>query len=96
MTSTTSAIQSGSGAVRDQITERIIGALAQVLKKDAATLAPTTRLFDDLGLDSTTVLELLMRLEEDLEVEFDTEGLEQQHFETVQTLSEYVVDQLAD
>ncbi|QBI52623.1 phosphopantetheine-binding protein [Streptomonospora litoralis] len=93
MTDTAPAPSSAASA-RDRVAGRIIDALAQVLKQDPASLTAGTRLFDDLGLDSTTVLELLMRLEEELEVEFDTEGLEQHHFETVDTLTDFAVAQL--
>jgi acyl carrier protein len=72
----------------------ITAALARVLKVEAASLGESTRLFDDLGLDSTTVLELLMELEDDLAVEFDPDTLEQRHFETVATLATLVAQQM--
>ena len=71
-------------------------ALARVLKRDAATITEPTRLFDDLGLDSTSVLELLLELENDLGVEFDADTLEQHHFQTVGTLAVYITAQLAE
>lgn len=42
-----------------------------------------TMLFDELGLDSTGVLDLTLRLEELLGVELDTDALEMGHFATV-------------
>ncbi|MGW4424421.1 acyl carrier protein [Streptosporangium sp. NPDC004631] len=71
----------------------IVAALADVLKRDSASITESTRLFDDLGLDSTSVLELLMRLEDEIDVEFDTDTLEQRHFESVATLADYVSEQ---
>ena len=71
----------------------ISAALADVLKRDPVSITETTRLFDDLGLDSTSVLELLMRLEDEIGVEFDTDTLEQRHFESVATLADYVAEQ---
>jgi acyl carrier protein len=71
----------------------ISAALSDVLKRDPASITETTRLFDDLGLDSTSVLELLMRLEDEIGVEFDTDTLEQRHFESVSTLADYVAEQ---
>ncbi|MBP2702770.1 acyl carrier protein [Microbispora sp. RL4-1S] len=78
---------------RGTIVIAISAALADVLKREADQIAEGTRLFDDLGLDSTSVLELLMRIEDDLGVEFDTDTLEQRHFETVGTLADYVAEQ---
>jgi acyl carrier protein len=78
---------------RSAITSAIAGALSAMLGKDSSEIHEPTRLFDDLGLDSTSVLELLMRLEDELPVEFDTDTLEQRHFETVGSLADYVVEQ---
>lgn len=69
-------------------------ALAAVLKVDPGTLNENTRLFDDLGLDSTTVLELLMEIEDDLSIEFDSDSLEQEHFETIRTLAAFAAGQM--
>lgn len=71
----------------------ITASLAQVLKVELDALNADSRLFDDLGLDSTTVLELLMHLEEELEIEFDSDALEQHHFETVGSLARFVTEQ---
>jgi acyl carrier protein len=74
----------------DSIVVSVAAALARVLKRDADTITESTRLFDDLGLDSTSVLELLLELENELGAEFDADTLEQRHFETVGTLAAYV------
>ncbi|WP_330240995.1 acyl carrier protein [Streptomyces sp. NBC_00525] len=84
-----------SGAEPDRITAHIIAALTQVLKRDLPEANGDTRLFDDLGLDSTSVLELLMAIEDELSLEFDTDTLEQHHFESVGSLAGYVVEQSA-
>ncbi|OMI40891.1 phosphopantetheine-binding protein [Streptomyces sparsogenes DSM 40356] len=49
-----------------------------------------TLLFEDLGLDSTSVIELLMLIETETGAEFDTESLELEHFASVGTLTEFV------
>ncbi|WP_019435801.1 acyl carrier protein [Streptomyces sp. AA0539] len=72
------------------LTGRVAEALARVLKKDPAEITPESRLFDDLGLDSTSVLELLVELETELDGELDADSLEQEHFETVASLSRYL------
>ena len=79
---------------RRPVIDAIINALADVLKRDASSITESTPLFEGLGLDSTTVLELLMRLEDEAGMEFDTDTLEQRHFETVGTLASYVLEQV--
>ncbi|MPY58071.1 acyl carrier protein [Streptomyces spongiae] len=71
----------------------IADSLAKAMQVDAATITENSRLFDELGLDSTTVLGLLMTIEEELGLEFDTDDLEQHHFETVGTLAALVREQ---
>lgn len=75
---------------RERIVSAITTVLAQVLDYELPELTEQSRLFDELGLDSTGVFELLMQLEETLEVEFDTDNLEMAHFETVRSLADFV------
>lgn len=71
----------------------VINSLAQMLKQDPAGITASTRFFEDLQFDSTSVLELLMELEIDLGVEFDVETLEPADFDTVGALVSYVARQ---
>ncbi len=81
------------GLDRATVVSAVITALAQVLKREPDSIAEQTRLLDDLGLDSTNVLELLMNLEDQLGLEFDSDTLEQRHFESVDTLAGYIIEQ---
>ena len=83
----------GTAGLYDRAVATITGSLAKSMRVDAATIGENSRLFDELGLDSTTVLELLMTIEEELGMEFDTDTLEQHHFETVGTLAAFVREQ---
>jgi acyl carrier protein len=74
----------------DATEEAIVRALSRVLGRELPGVTAQTRLFEDLNLDSTSVLELLMAIEEDLDVEFDPDGLRQHHFQSVGALSGYV------
>ncbi|MEU5322629.1 acyl carrier protein [Streptomyces sp. NPDC047461] len=74
----------------------IADSLAKAMQVDAATITENSRLFDELGLDSTTVLGLLMTIEEELGMEFDTDDLEQHHFETVGSLAALVREQAGE
>ncbi|GAA2742140.1 MULTISPECIES: acyl carrier protein [Kitasatospora] len=65
-------------------------ALTEVLKKDLPELTPETRLFGDLALDSTSVIELLMALEDTLGLVVDPDELTPDVFETVGALTAYI------
>ena len=51
-------------AKTSDVSEKIIQALADYLKRDAASIQTTHHLRDDLGLDSMAVIEMLYRIEE--------------------------------
>ena len=82
------------GVDRDQVVAGILAALTAVLEEDVDGLTAESKL-SEVGLDSTGVLELLMQLEESLGVEFDTDNLEMAHFESVQSLADFVTAEMA-
>jgi acyl carrier protein len=79
---------------RSTITADILRALAEVLERDVSGLPEDTRLFEDLYLDSTAVLELLMALEDMIGIEVDPETLDMSDFKTIGTLSDYAAKNL--
>ena len=64
--------------------------LAEVLNREIPDLGDDTRLLGDLGLDSTSVIELLVALEDSLGVQFDPDHLTIDIFDTFATLVGYV------
>ena len=70
--------------------EAVRAALGTVLNKELPELPPQTRLFSDLALDSTSVIELLMALEDTLGLQIDPDELTPEVFETVGALNAYV------
>lgn len=78
----------------DELISAVRDAVARVVERDPAEIGPASQLFDDLGLDSTSALELLMEIESSLDVEFDFDTLEQHHFFTVRSLAGYVQSQM--
>ncbi|MFC8453501.1 acyl carrier protein [Kitasatospora sp. NPDC057223] len=76
-------------------TDALRQALEEVLKKDLPELTPQMRLFSDLAMDSTSVIELLMALEDTLGLQIDPDELTPEVFETVGALSEYIDSSLA-
>jgi acyl carrier protein len=75
---------------RQIIVERITQALSEVLKRDVSDATEDTRLIEDLQMDSTSVLELLMAVEDTLGFEVDPENLQMDDFKTVGTLADHV------
>ncbi|BAJ32347.1 MULTISPECIES: phosphopantetheine-binding protein [Kitasatospora] len=74
----------------DRIKAVVVAALADVLDEPLADTGDDIRLFDDLNLDSTSVLGLLMNLEDSLRMEVDPDSLEQDHLATIGSLTEFV------
>jgi acyl carrier protein len=75
---------------RTEIIAHLQIALSAVLNRDILELPEDARLFDDLGLDSTSVIELLMALEDTIDLEVDPDELEPEIFQTVGSFTDYV------
>jgi acyl carrier protein len=87
------AVKSSAAVVNrmDEFGRSLATALDHVVLKDSVdVVAEDTRLFEDLNLDSTTVIELLMALEDVLGILVDPDTLEPKHFTTVGALADYV------
>jgi acyl carrier protein len=76
---------------RNEIATSVAKSLAEVLERDLPGLTEDVRLFEDLNMDSTSVLELLMTLEDNVGVEIDAEDLDMDNFKTVGTLTDYLL-----
>ena len=77
---------------RGDVIAGIERALTEVLRRDLPVLTEDVRLFDDLNMDSTMALELLMTLEDTIGVEIDAENLSMDDFQTIGTLADYLMD----
>jgi acyl carrier protein len=80
---------------RLDISAKIEDALSEVLMREVTGLPEDTRLFEDLQLDSTAILELLMALEDNLGFEVDPDNLDMADFKTIGTLTGYITSALA-
>jgi acyl carrier protein len=78
-----------------QVVDRIIAVLAEIANCEPSTLDADTALFTDLGVDSSSILELLMRLEDELGFEFDSGGLELGNLQTPAQLAAAITPLLA-
>ena len=75
---------------RPKLVAAIETALSEVLEREVTGLTEETRLFEDIHLDSTSVLELLMALEDLVEISVDPETLDMDDFKSVGTLANYL------
>ncbi|MET7403672.1 phosphopantetheine-binding protein [Dactylosporangium sp. AC04546] len=72
------------------VVAKVIDSAAVMVGRAPSSITAQSRFFEDLGFDSTTILELLMQLETDLDFDFDPDTLEADDFQSVETLARYV------
>ncbi len=72
------------------VVESVESALTEVLEREVGGLTADVRLFEDLHLDSTSVMEMLMSLEDAMDIAIDPETLDMDDFQTVGTLTTYL------
>lgn len=76
---------------RQTIIGKLETAFSDVLERTVRDLDEGVRLTDDLHMDSTSMLELLMALEEAFDTELDPENLDIEDFATVGTLTDLII-----
>lgn len=75
---------------RDVVVRAIVKAVAEVLEEEVGELTEETGLFDELGLGSMAVLELLLLVEDSTGAAVDPEDLDIDHLRTVRSFADYV------
>jgi acyl carrier protein len=75
---------------RTEILAGVKRALGEVLKEPVTDVTEETSLLGELCLNSATILELLMALEDVFDVEVSTDSLRVEAFKTIGTLAGYV------
>lgn len=68
--------------------EKVKEIVAEELGSEASIVTPTARFVEDLGADSLDVVELVMRFEEEFEIEIPDEDAEK--ITTVQQAVDYI------
>ncbi|WP_232246447.1 acyl carrier protein [Kitasatospora mediocidica] len=76
--------------LRHRVVTGIALLLPRVLKRDVPPLSEEAGLFDELGLTSSSTLELILELEDSLEIQIDVEQITQGDLRTVATLADFV------
>lgn len=76
--------------LRTRVVDSIGQLLPRILKRELTQTPEDTKLFDELGLSSSSTLELLLELEEALEIQIDVEEIDQDDLDTIGTLASFV------
>ncbi|MGN9914542.1 phosphopantetheine-binding protein [Phytohabitans sp. LJ34] len=80
--------------LRPRVVDSIRMLLPRVLRKEMPEPTEQSRLMEDLGMSSSSTLELMLELEEDLALQIDVEDIDRDDFATVGTLADFVVRHL--
>jgi acyl carrier protein len=81
--------------LRRRIVEQTYELVPRVLRREFPELSESTRLMEDLGLTSSTMLELMLELEESLELQINVEDLDED-VNTIGRLADYIAGHLLD
>ena len=80
--------------LRQRIVDEMYGLLPGVLRKEFPDVSEETRLMEDLGLTSSTTLELMLGLEENLEIQINVEEIEEDDVGTIGKLATFIATHL--
>jgi len=80
---------------RQEIVAAIRQGLTEVLEREVPDLTEDTLLFDDLRLDSSSTLELLLLVEEMTDAAVDPDDLDIAYLRSVRSFADYVEGLLA-
>jgi acyl carrier protein len=79
-----------------EVDVQVRSAIESILARKVTDYSPELRLLEDLTLDSTSLIELLMAIEDKLGIEIEAEELTPEVFSTVATLTAYVEEALSN
>jgi acyl carrier protein len=75
---------------RERVVDSIRAVLPRVLREEVPPVTLGTRLMEDLGLSSSSTMELLLELEGDLDIQIDVEDVDRSDFASVGSLADYI------
>jgi acyl carrier protein len=76
--------------LRQRVLDSMADVLPRLLQSEERDLPENTRLMEDLGLTSTTTLELVLELEDSLDIQIDVEDIDQENLASIGTLADYI------
>jgi acyl carrier protein len=77
-------------ALRQRVLDSINAVLPHILRGETPAITESTRLMEDLDLSSTSTLELMLEMEEDMEVQIDVEDIEQKDLASIGALADFI------
>jgi acyl carrier protein len=80
---------------RSEIFSHLQVSLSAVLNREVTSMTWQSRLAEDLDMDSTSVIQLLMSLEDTMGLEMDLDNLGPGVFRTIGSLTDYIETQFA-
>jgi acyl carrier protein len=80
--------------LRPHLLETMYTLLPRVLRRDVPSVSEHTTLMADLGLTSSTTLELLLELEESLEIQINVEDIGEDDVTDLGALATYIAGHL--
>ncbi|WP_395292732.1 phosphopantetheine-binding protein [Kitasatospora hibisci] len=83
-------VQTIDTELRDRILHGLGELLPRVLKRDLPEIPENACLFDDLGLTSASIIELILEIEEALDIQVDVEQIGEDDLRSVTSLADYV------
>ncbi|MGC0417839.1 phosphopantetheine-binding protein [Embleya sp. AB8] len=82
--------------LRGRVTRGIEEVLPRILKIELADISENTCFFEDLGLTSSGIIELVLEIEEELDVQVDIEHLGVDDLRSIGSLTDYVAGHIVD
>jgi acyl carrier protein len=76
--------------LRKSVLDSMAEVLPRLVQREEGDFPEDTRLMEDLGLTSTTTLELMLELEDNLEIQIDVEDIDQENLTSLGTLADYI------
>jgi acyl carrier protein len=81
---------------RETVVAAVTSALEETLGRELPDIDESTRLFDELAVDSTGVLGVLIALEDSLNIVIDPDAITEEHFATVGGLTDCALAAIKD
>ena len=77
--------------LRQRIVDHIRDLVPRLVRREIPDISEDQKLMGDLGLTSSTTLELLLELEDALEIQINVEDIDEDNAGTVGKMADYIV-----
>lgn len=94
--SSDSASPDSASALRERVARTVGLLLPKVLGREIPPVREDAPLFDEIGLDSATTLELILELEDEMAAQIDVEQITQDDLVTLGTLVDFLAGHVVE